>query len=217
MKMRFPFVLILGIALTGAASGQTAMQKVLAGRKTPAPEAAPTRESDERLIEILVELAWLADPITFPFYLEAHMDGGRLHLRGNVPSKAVHDHALKLAQTNTPLPLADELKENPRLVVRPTRMPPDQLEKVARAALRESLPRLAGNLQVRCTYDGQAAVVGSVDSFEHKLAISQALRRLHGCTAARNTTRVGYDPDGSIVQNLIHPPAPAQTVAANGV
>jgi BON domain len=218
-------VLILGLMLgsSGPASAQTSMQKMLdnlAGRKPAAPATAQIRESDTRLIEILVELAWLGDTVTFPFYLEARVEGPNLQLRGNVPSKAVHDHAVKMAQMNSPLPVADVLKENSLLKVHPTRMTPDQLEKVVRASLRESLPRQAKNLQTRCTADGQVAVKGIVESFEQKLTVSQVLRRLHGCTVVINLTTVTYDPQGDLArmftQPKVNPVVVPPTVVAQG-
>ena len=207
-----PLVMLLGLGFAGPATAQTGLQKILAPKKNPSPPPAPRQESDSRLIEILVELAWLGDPLTFPFYIEARLEGATLHVRGNVPSRAVRDQALKIAQLNTLLPAADDLKENPRLNVRPTRMSPEQLEKVVRAALRESQPRLAKGLQVRCTADGQVAVLGNVDSFEQKLTISQALRRLHGCTVAINLTRVSYDPEGILARNIVKPTAVPLTI-----
>lgn len=208
-------LLILALVLGGsfavpAASGQTALEKIrdaFSGKKTPPPAPPATSmmpmESDARLIEILVELAWLGDPITFPFYLEARVEGPVLHIRGNVPSKAVHEHAMKLVTTS--LPVVDDLKENPTLKPHPTRMSPEQLQKVVGAAMRETLPRQAKNLQMRCTADGQVAISGMVETFEQKLQISQALRRLHGCTVAKNLTRVGTDPDGLLAKNLTKP------------
>ena len=90
-------------------------------------------------------------------------------------------------------------------------MTQDQLQNVVRSALRESVPSLAKNLQTRCTADGQVAVLGNVENFERKLAISQALRRLHGCTVVINKTKVAYDPDGYLARHAAHPPA--QTVS----
>src|SRR5207253_7921395 len=71
---------------------------------TPPPKspAAPPQAAgqDRRLGEILVELELLADPVTFPYELEARGEKSTptLHLCGAVPSKAVRDHALLVAQ-----------------------------------------------------------------------------------------------------------------------
>src|SRR5207302_262388 len=54
-----------------------------------------TSEDLRRKAEIDVELAWLADPVTFPYYLEAQADATTLTVRGYVPDPAVRDHALK--------------------------------------------------------------------------------------------------------------------------
>jgi hypothetical protein len=169
--------------------------------KTEAP-SVPLREDTFRLLEILIELAWLSDPITFPYYIEARVEGPELHVRGNVPSRGVREQALKLARLNSPMPVKDLLKENPRLAFRPVRLSPDRLQKVAVSGLREALPKQAKGLQVRCSADGRVAVLGPVDSFEEKLAISQTLRRLHGCTVVTNLTNVASDPDGSIARSL---------------
>src|SRR5262245_52455460 len=63
--------------------------------KTAAPQKARADDSG-RLMEVLVELAWLADPVTFPYYLEARVDGQALEVRGYVPSKAIRDKAINL-------------------------------------------------------------------------------------------------------------------------
>jgi osmotically-inducible protein OsmY len=224
MKTRYWLTLALILALgfggtlTNQVSGQTALEKIFGKKTPPAPPPQTSLlpgESDARLIEILVELAWLGDPVTFPFYIEARVEGPVLHVRGNVPSKAVHDYAIKLTHMNTSLPVVDDIKENPNLKVPVTRMSTEQLQNVVRSALRESLPRQAKNLQMRCTADGQVAISGNVDTFEQKLQISQALRRLHGCTVARNLTRVGSDPEGLLAKNLTKPADKATNVGGS--
>ena len=168
----------------------------------PAPMPAPLLEDSNRLIEILVELAWFEDPVTFPFFLEARVEGPSLKVRGNVPSQAVRERALQLAKKNSPLLLADNLKINSNLTFRPVRATTEQLQNFARACLRESLPRQAKNLQTRSSADGRVAVIGKVDSFEEKLVISQALRRLHSCTAVVNLVKVASDPDGQVARGI---------------
>ena len=189
----------------------------------PAKPAAvpmpPLREDTNRLIEILTELAWINDPVTFPFYLEARVEGPNLKVRGNVPSQAVRDRALQLAKKNSPLPLADHLKINANLTFRPVHATPDQLQNLARAALREVLPRQAKSLQTRSSANGRIGVIGTVDSFEEKLVVSQALRRLRSCTVVVNLVKVASDPDGQVARSVVPSPpaATASTLPATSV
>src|SRR5207302_2713983 len=68
--------------------------------------------NNNRLIEIQVELAWLSDRTTFPYFLDAHVKGMSLEVRGYVPSKAVREQAVNLAKLNSPLSVTDALKEH---------------------------------------------------------------------------------------------------------
>ena len=50
------------------------------------PTAAPaTGEDVYRLAEINVELAWLADPVTFPYALAARFNNNKMEALGSVP------------------------------------------------------------------------------------------------------------------------------------
>lgn len=183
------------------------MAEFFQNKKTGTPPApAPLREDARRIVEVQIELAWLAEPFTFPFYLEAHADAHQLEIRGNVPSRAVREHALKVARLYSPLPIVDSMKENPALTVKHMRMSAGQLQSAVNTALAESMPRHVRNLQARCSADGRVAIAGTVASFEEKLAISQSLRRLHGCTSVTNSVQVAADPDGSIARGITRGP-----------
>lgn len=204
----------------GQPSGQpqdaAPLQKVFdffGGKKTPGTPP-PLREDSNRLVEIFAELAWLADPLTFPFYLEARVVSGQLQVHGNVPSSKVRDQALKVARLHSPLLVVDAMKENPNLNVRYLRMPPTQLQNAVHTAIRESMPQQAKFLQTRSSADGRVVVSGRITSFEEKLAISQSLRRLHGCTSVTNTVQVASDPDGFVARSLTRPPTSQSTVPA---
>src|ERR1022692_1422896 len=98
--MKLQHVLFMGLALLASLSiVPTAKAQLLPrwfGPKTPDknPPAPSTQPDPRRVTEVNVEVAWLADPVTFPYYLEAHVDGGQLEVRGYVPSKAIREHAL---------------------------------------------------------------------------------------------------------------------------
>src|ERR1019366_1054799 len=145
-----------------------------------------TQPDTRRVIEVNVEVAWLADPVTFPYYLEAHATGGQLEVRGYAPDKAVREHALRIARVYSSLPVTDSLKEHPSLLVRPTQMSPQQLQGSVLSSLRVALPKQFQQLKAECGSDGKVYVVGTVNTCEEKMAVSHALRRLHGCTSVQN-------------------------------
>src|SRR5438552_388836 len=80
-------------------------------KQPPANGVKIGAEDYNRLREILVELAWLADPSTFPCLLEAHMASTSLQVKGRVPNRAVHERALQIARLHCPMTVADGLRE----------------------------------------------------------------------------------------------------------
>ena len=169
----------LGAAAVGLGqTGERPLQKLFGGAT---PKSSPAEELRRRA-EIDIELAWLADPITFPYFLEARLEGSTLSVRGYVPDKTVRAQALKLARLHTAYTVADMLKEHPSLLVRPTKETPSHLQTVAVATLKEALPKQYQRLQVQCAADGTVTLLGSVQSVEDKLAASLAAAaavRLH--------------------------------------
>ncbi len=89
---------------------------------------------------------------------------------------------------NSPLAIVDALKEHASLINPPTRRAPEEVKSAAQMALREAFPRQ--RLTVQCRKDGNVEISGTVRTLEQKLAVSQAMRRLHGCTSVTNTTQV---------------------------
>jgi len=182
------------VALVLAAPAAAQAERPWARWFGPRPAAEkPAAPAPTRLTEIQVEVAWLADPLTFPYYLEAHVAAGKLEVRGYVPNRAVHDQALNLARVYSALPVVDALKEHASLLVRPGHMPAAQLQSSVVSALREALPRSAAQLTVQCGTDGKVTVGGTVPTHDERLAVSHALRRLYGCTSVQNRTRVPGD------------------------
>jgi hypothetical protein len=197
--------LCMAIVLFAAAAGALAQStdrswpRLFGGSSAKTTPAKPPAEDARRLTEIGVELAWLADPLTFPYFLEARVEGSTLVVRGFVPDKPVREQALRLARLHSSYTVTDSMKEHPSLVVRPGQMSPPQLQSAVVSSLKEVLPKNYQQLQVQCAADGKVSLRGSVGSAEQKLAASQALRRLYGCTS---------------VQNLIQVPAPADAAQA---
>lgn len=188
MKHQIPLLagLIVCASLLFPSTGQAQLPWRLFGPKTDKSKTA--LPDPRRALEINVEIAWLADPITFPYYLEAHADSKKLDVRGYVPNKAVREHAMRIAQIYSSLPVADAIKEHANLVVKPTQMAPAQLQSSVQASLRVALPKQAPQLRIECGADGKVFISGPVNNLEERLIASQALRRLHGCTSVENLT-----------------------------
>src|SRR5450631_2352082 len=85
-----------------------------------------TQPDPRRITEVNVEVAWLADPVTFPYYPEAHATSSQLEVRGYVPNKAVREHAIRIAQVNSSVRVIDSMKEHPSLLVKTSQMAPQQ-------------------------------------------------------------------------------------------
>ena len=187
-------VILLWLVLAWPACAQLPW-RLFGGR---APEKAPPVKSVapdlRRLVEVNVEVAWLADPVTFPYYLEAHINSAQqLEVRGYVPNKMVREHALRIAQVFSSLPVFDSMKEHTSLLVRPSQLSPQQLQNSVQSSLRVALPKQYQQLRVDCAGDGKVYVSGPVSNYEEKIAVSHTLRRLHGCTSVQNMTSVPAD------------------------
>jgi hypothetical protein len=157
----------------------------------PAPIRAVVKlEADDynRLAEILMELAWLADPLTFPCRLEAHVNDTVLQVKGCVPNQKVRQRALDLARRYCPITVIDLLKQGEQGPVQLAFVPPPQLGRAAVTALQASFPQQP--FKVECDGAGRVKVSGFVGSFEQKLAVSKSLRGLQGCSAVINDTHV---------------------------
>lgn len=187
---RFSWIASLALAwgLTWTGRGWTQEKNLPAPVRREAKVSA--EEQANHLVEIQVELAWLGDPITFPYFLEAHVAGGKLEVRGYVPGKTVQEHAVRLAKLNCALPVQDQTREHSSLAVRSASLAPEKLQTSVKSALNHALPHSARGLHVSCDVDGKVTVEGPVKTFDEKLAVSQSLRRLHGCAYVVNMTRV---------------------------
>ena len=198
MKSLFLFLATVLFTITIPAADAQLLPRWF-GPKTPEKNSAvkPAQPDPRRVVEVNVEVAWLADPVTFPYYLEAHVNGSQLEVRGYVPDRAVREQAVRIAQVYSTMPVVDSMKEHPSLLVRPSQMSPQQLQSSVMSSLRVALPKQYQQLKAECSSDGKVYVVGAVTSFEEKMLVSHSLRRLHGCTSVQNLTSL----PGEVVSN----------------
>jgi hypothetical protein len=162
------------------------------------PAAAPAAANGgfARVAEIRVELAWLADPTTFPYELAAHSTGASLEVGGMVPNGAVRDRALQVARAQSPLPVVDRLLIQPGSGNPPVKMGDANLCRAAGEALGKMLAGHSEPYQVASEPGGQITLLGTVPSCEDKLRISRRMSQLTGCTSVINSmvvARTTYD------------------------
>jgi hypothetical protein len=191
MKLQRTFLMgVIFLGLASAADAQLLPRWFAPKTPDKSPSAKSAVVDPRRLTEVNVEVAWLADPVTFPYYLEAHATASQLEVRGYVPNKAVREHAMRIAQVYSSLPVVDSIKEHPSLLVKPSQMSPLQLQSSVLSSLKVALPKNYQQLKAECGSDGKVYVVGTVSTYEEKMAVSHSLRRLHGCTSVENLTTV---------------------------
>jgi hypothetical protein len=188
-----------GLALTAGVLGlaaptwaQTPVGPLGHASTAPLTEVGPATAADAptRLLEMKVELAWMADPAVFPHRLAVRFAGGALEVRGFVPGEAVREQALKVAREAVGVHVLDGLRVHPNLSLRAGAGGTESIEPASRAALAEALPDQAGGIAVKATPGGQVTLSGVVASHEAKLAAGHALRRVAGCASVVNQLRV---------------------------
>ena len=102
----------------------------------------------------------------------------------------MRERALQLARTGTHLTIADGLRIHPTLAMRAAGVPVQTLQQGASALLVEGFPEAARGIETKATIAGQIILSGSVRSVEEKLAISQRMLHLNGCTSVVNQLKV---------------------------
>ena len=164
---------------------ETSVRNMMKRPLHPRRKALANRE-----IEANVELAWLASPLTFPYWLEVHVVGSALVVKGHLPSKALYTEALKIAREESGMPVADSIKIYPDLTVTPTSKPAHVLCREVNDALAHALPAALDNISVSVWMHGQVTLKGIVATYEDKLTASRCLRRVAGCSCVINQLQV---------------------------
>src|SRR5262245_51993071 len=80
---------------------------------TPGGNAVPLSPSHACLVEMQVELAWLADSLTFPHPMAARIMDTSLEIGGVVPTESVRQRAVYLARECSGMKVADRLHVQP--------------------------------------------------------------------------------------------------------
>ncbi len=184
-----------GLGVTAVTTAQISPYAPIA-RTTQTPQAAPAEtpgpvaDDHGRLAVMKVELAWLADPVTFPHALEARVIGTVLEVRGEVPNETIRQQALRMARDASGMRIMDglQLRHKPQ---RPSvGRPSGWLHQQAITALQHALPQCVGGITVDTWTDGQVVVKGTVPTYEDKLTASRCLHGVSGCNCVINQLSV---------------------------
>jgi hypothetical protein len=154
------------------------------------PVTSPVLDSHTKLEEMKVELALLSDPATFPCNLKPSLDGKAMLVKGFVPNDMVRERAIQVVRTGTHLTVGDGMKIHASLAMRSAGVPVATLQQGALDLLTEAFPEVARDIEITAKITGQLTLTGNAHSYEEKLAVSQRLRRLNGCTAVVNQLKV---------------------------
>src|SRR5207253_9698700 len=103
--------------------------------------AGPWREEQRnRDVEIKTELAWLDNPSTFPYRLQARVTGSSLEVTGAVPTATLHVEAVRIARGECRLPIKDEIIARADAVLPPATKPAQEISRAVNDALADALP-----------------------------------------------------------------------------
>jgi hypothetical protein len=169
------------------AAGLLGLPSVVDARPEEPPATAasqPTPQALARLSALQIELAWLSDPATFSFPLQARPAGDGLEVCGFVPDQETKNTALRLARYNANRMIVDAIALDPSLVGRSPAHDTASLQRAALEALRAG--HAPADLVVQATFGGRVEVSGQVHSWEEKRMVSRMLLQALGCTQVKN-------------------------------
>ncbi|HLJ95017.1 MAG TPA: hypothetical protein VKU02_17710 [Gemmataceae bacterium] len=168
------------------------------------PEHALPGAPTPRVVEMKVALAWLADPVTTPWRLEARITGNMLEVHGQVPNERVLEHALHVAFSESGMQVVSKAELNATLRAPTLNRPQEVLHREAFESLRQKFPGHAPSITLRTQADGGIVLRGTIPTYEEKLAISRHLRETIACTSIRNELRVLTDPHDPFAPSTGH-------------
>jgi osmotically-inducible protein OsmY len=191
------FLLTMAISgLPGLAQAQSSYRPVV----RPAMPATPimsvsstdtkTSEGPRSSVEMQIELAWLADPVTFPFDLRARARDGKLQVSGNVPNQAARDRVLLLAGQFAMVQVLDKLHIQSKLLSKTETVPTEELQRAVKDVLTREIGPTSGQLEIKAHASGQVSIAGDVATQEKKLAVSKSLQGIKGCVCVINLLNV---------------------------
>ncbi|MFL5244349.1 MAG: BON domain-containing protein [Gemmataceae bacterium] len=181
-------------ALETQSSYRNVVRPALPPSTVIASSSTKAKSSHPSPVEIQTELAWLTDPITFPYDLQARIKDGQLHVLGSVASQAIRERALLLAGQYSAIPVLDKMHVQPDLAKKADTVTAAELQQGVMQALANEIGEMAKQFEVKAHSSGQVSIAGSVPNLEIKLTVSQSLRGVQGCVCVVNLLAVAEAP-----------------------
>jgi BON domain len=132
------------------------------------------------------ECALLADPLTFPYPIQAVFHDNTLEIHGTVPSLAVRERVLTLAGAVHRGAISDRIEVELSSVRRIRPQSAGQLRTALVQRLHAVFPQLVAHIQIQCDERGNVTMTGSVPTWTEKRSIHQTLRDTPGCASMTN-------------------------------
>jgi hypothetical protein len=148
--------------------------------------AAQPVKGTGRQQELAVELAWMADPLTFRCPLTARAVAGRIDVCGWVPDSQTSTRAIELARQSTSWPVVGRLTIRKSAPAKSVAVAEEQLLSEVRQALFKMLGEYARAIDIRIDPGGTVLLWGGIESLERKHRVSVRLRRVAGCSCVVN-------------------------------
>jgi hypothetical protein len=176
----------LGVASPGLAEPADSIPSGTAIQLAAAVHVSPEQAQLEAM---KVEMAWLADTVTYRMALTVAPQGEALEVHGLVADEASRQRALEVARQACYLPVRDSFRVMaPGHAGRP--VSPDTLRAAAKEVLVRQFGERGGTIDVQVGPEGRLALRGPIGSVQDKLAASRCLRGLPGCTSISNCLSV---------------------------
>jgi hypothetical protein len=186
------------LGLAGPATAQSAASRYNVAQAVASPVDPGTARRGE------LECALLADPLTFPYPLQAVFHDNTLEIHGTVPSLAVRERVLTLARAVHNGAISDRMDVELSSARRLRPAPASALQHALMQRLRAACPQHVPNVAVQCDERGNAVVSGSVLTWTEKRTIHQTLRDTPGLVSLANRVQLSADrmpaPADGIVQ-----------------
>jgi hypothetical protein len=199
-------VLAAGLVATPLAVARPSHIRPVQWAEEASPETAPSMPSMPSMSaearkgeEVRVKMAWLGNPSTFPYHLDAHAEEGTIKLTGYLPCETLKQRANELAGKATTLQVIDEIKVHEGMAfLFPARKPHDVLSRDAADVLHQGFGDRASRLTLTARADGQLILSGPMTPLEEQLAIAESLRQVAGCSCVVSKLEV---PETGVVLN----------------
>jgi hypothetical protein len=205
--------LIAGISLLGTPALGWAQNADLLLTAAVAPP--PKLAVDLTVKAAMVEVAWLTDPVTYPYRLRAEQTPGEeaITISGYVPSDLIRQKINTIArEVCIGIPLRDQLTVVPHMAMPVETLAESNQLTLVRGLVEKLAPAAAKQVQLVIDSTGILTVSGKVDELADRRKLIRALQAIPGCTSVKYDLRISTPnvlaATASTIQDLPKAPEP---------